>query len=72
MGRVTHRFATVRHNLPLVAAQLHRKVIAFLHPRFEKHFDCVPNGTYAVAIDDRSESLPLHHLEHLPRQSNLG
>jgi hypothetical protein len=34
-----------------------KKVIAFLHPYFEKRFGFIPKGTYSVAMDDRGESL---------------
>ena len=34
-----------------------RKVIAFLKPYFEQHLACIPRGTYAIAIDDKGESL---------------
>ena len=34
-----------------------KKVIAFLHPFYEKRFGFIPKGTYCLAIDDQGESL---------------
>lgn len=34
-----------------------RKVIAFLKPYFEKHLNCIPRGTYGIAVDDKGEAL---------------
>ena len=34
-----------------------KKVLAFLHPAFEKTFGCVPKGTYSTAINEAGDTL---------------
>ncbi len=34
-----------------------RKVLAFLHPFYEKHYGCMLRGTYSVALDAKGETL---------------
>ncbi len=34
-----------------------RKVIAFLNPFYQNKYGCTPKGTYAVAVDDKGETL---------------
>ena len=34
-----------------------KKVIAFLHPFYEKTYGCIPKGTYSVAVDPKGDKL---------------
>jgi len=34
-----------------------RKVIAFLHPFYDKKYGCIPKGTYSLAVSDTGQTL---------------
>jgi hypothetical protein len=34
-----------------------KKVIAFLHPYYEKTYGCIPKGTYSVAVDPKGDKV---------------
>ncbi len=49
-----------RDNTPVVQYDTQtkqRKVIAFLAPAFQQQVNCVPSGTYGLALDDKGETM---------------